>query len=179
MSLIERQKNHISQLLSGIQRCAYHLAATEREISWPLEAGEIAMHKKDALFMRLLSSYNERFAKLQDVVAATMRHGALLWGQSDASFLKVLAWYEKRGVIADIESWQLIRLTRNQAAHDYDVDFAAIAEHFNALHALSPSLLRTAGRIVALCQDELGVQPDDPDFVNDFAQIIAAVEDKQ
>jgi hypothetical protein len=32
----------------------------------------------------------------------------------------------KAEVIADIESWQLIRLTRNQAAYGYDTDFTVI-----------------------------------------------------
>ena len=45
---------------------------------------------------------------------------------------------------------------RNLAAHDYETDYVAVAEHFNALHDLIPGLLATAGRFAAYCRDAFG-----------------------
>jgi hypothetical protein len=46
-------------------------------------------------------------------------------------FLKVLAIFKKFKMISSIEDWQTARTARNLAAHDYQTDYAVVAEHFN------------------------------------------------
>jgi len=48
-----------------------------------------------------------------------MRYATLLAGEASDTFLKVLEFYEKIGVLDSVSSWQLCRTTRNLAALDY------------------------------------------------------------
>ncbi len=48
---------------------------------------------------------------------------------------------EQTQSILAMDVWQLYRATRNLAAHDYETDYAEIAEHFNALYELLLDLL--------------------------------------
>lgn len=171
MSSVQAQKEHLANLLTAIQRSAFFLAAAERKLPWPLDASTLAARKKDESLYQTLSAFNERFAKLQDILAATMRHAALLLGERTDEFLHVLAWYEKQGVIDSIEGWQLLRLVRNQVAHEYETDYQAIADHFNALHELLPTLSAVAWRLSKLCKTKLDIGPNDEDFSTNFKAI--------
>lgn len=79
--------------------------------------------------------------------------------------------FEKLGVIASIEAWQLARTARNLAAHDYETDDDKVALHFNALQELSPDLFAAARRFVDYCAGTLGVYPLRADFDMEFIQI--------
>lgn len=87
------------------------------------------------------------------------------------SFLKVLSFYEKCGVIASMEAWQLYRTARNLAAHEYETNYAAIAEHFNILHEWLPALYRDATNFVRYCRQTLGIEPETRDYEADFITI--------
>jgi hypothetical protein len=100
-----------------------------------------------------------------------MRHSLLLSGEQADSFLKVLAIFEKLGVLVSIEDWQTARSARNLAAHDYETDYQVVADHFNTLHALQPDLYKVAARFVRYCDSELQVQPSSQDFAEEFQSI--------
>lgn len=85
----------------------------------------------------------------------------------------MLALFEKFGVIEHIEEWQVARAARNLAAHDYETDYDAVAEHFNALHELKASLLRTARQFMTYCESQLKVAPSSSDFALEFVRITA------
>ena len=68
---------------------------------------------KDIALFELLAAINERFAKLQDTLGAAMRHATVLSGEPSNTFLKVMSFYEKAGVLVSITAWQLCRTTRN------------------------------------------------------------------
>lgn len=105
-----------------------------------------------------------------------MRHSALLMSETYTPFLKVLALFEKLAVIESIDSWQMCRTARNLAAHDYETDYALVAEHFNELHTLQPVLVRAASRLLALCARSLSVLPTTADFDAEFQCVCAAIE---
>jgi hypothetical protein len=169
--ILTAEKRHLAQLLEAVQRCVYFLDAVAARLSWPLYGEFLERQKKDEPLFGALAAFNERFAKLQDTLAAALRHAYLLQGESADSFLKVLAYYEKQGVVASVEDWQLLRAARNLAAHDYETDYVAIAEHFNTLYELMPGLLATAAAFVHSCRDRLGVEPASADFAAEFEQI--------
>lgn len=171
-NLLVAEKAHLARLLEAVQRCVYFLDAAASGLPWPLDGEALALRKKDRELFGALAAFNERFAKLQDTLAAAMRHAHLLQGESADSFLKVLAWYEKQGVIASLADWQLLRTARNLAAHDYETDYLGIAEHFNTLHGLMPGLLQASGAFVLLCRERLGIAPTTGDFAEEFAQIV-------
>ena len=161
---LEAERAHLAGLLEAIQRCVYFLEASGRKHTWPLTPEYLATHKKDIALFESLAAVNERFAKLQDTLGAAMRHAALLAGERGDTFLKVLAFYEKVGVLDSVAAWQLCRTTLNLAAHDYETDYAGIAEHFNSLHALIPNgsywVLRTCYRLQQRCLTAIPTKPD-------------------
>ncbi len=173
-SILDAERQYLSSLLEAIQRCVYFLHASDSKIAWPLDAGELATRKKDEQLFESLAAINERFAKLQDTLGAAMRHATMLMSEPTDSFLKVLAFYEKTGVIDSVSSWQLCRTARNLAAHDYETAYAEIAEHFNTLHDLQPMLYQTSARFLERCAANLGVFPASDDFVREFADAVAA-----
>lgn len=169
--LLAAEKEHLAQLLEAIQRSAYFLDAASRKLPWPLSGDELGRRKKEEALFEALSAFNERFSKLQDTLGAAMRHACLLLGENTDSFLKVLAFYEKQAVIESINTWQMLRTARNFAAHDYETDYAVIAEHFNTLHDLAPVLYKAAAAFLQLCENKLVIEPAGPDFAREFHAI--------
>jgi hypothetical protein len=170
-AVLEAERAHLAGLLEAIQRCTYFLDASDHKLLWPLSAETLEKRKKDVALFESLAAINERFAKLQDTLGAAMRHAALLAGEPGDTFLKVLSFYEKAGVLESVASWQLCRTTRNLAAHDYETDYAEIAEHFNSLHALIPTLYGDAARFLRYCQAALGISAIHGDFAGEFRGI--------
>lgn len=169
---LQQQEAYLAQLLEAVQRCAWFLDQSQRKITWPLDGSDLAARAKDANLFETLAAINERFAKLQDSLAASMRHTALLMGENTSHFLQVLALFEKLGVLDSARVWQQIRLVRNHAAHDYDLDYATIAEHFNTLQQLIPGLFATANRLLQHAHDALGVDPATSRFEHEFRQLL-------
>lgn len=170
-STLVEQKNHLSFLLVAVQRSAWFLHQSAGRVGWPLTGEVLITHRKDVAFFETLAAINERFAKLQDTLASTMRHTAILVAEPTEPFLKVLTFYEKVGVLSSVAEWQEIRMIRNIAAHDYDIDENQIAEHFNAINELLPILFGTATNLLAWIDDVLSVSPASDDFKAEFEQI--------
>jgi len=171
-AILDAERAHLSSLLEAIQRCVFFLDASKQKLSWPLQAEKIQNRKRDIDLFESLAAINERFSKLQDTLGSAMRHAALLAGEPVDSFLKVLSFYEKCGVIGSMEAWQLYRTARNLASHEYETDYAAIAEHFNTLHELLPALYGDAASFISYCKQTLAVDPETRDFEKDFLAII-------
>ena len=172
-NLLADQKRHLAGLLEAIQRCVYFLHASDAAMTWPLTGDFLSEHKKDIDIFESLAAIHERFSKLQDTIGAAMRLSLLLSGERADSFIKILAIFEKNGVIGSIENWQVARTARNLAAHDYEIEYSEVAQHFNALHLLKPDLYKTAGQFVRYAQQELGIAPASADFSNEFAAVLA------
>ena len=169
------EREHLANLLEAAQRCTHFLHASASKVAWPLDGVTLRQRHKDVDLFESLAAFNERFAKLQDTLGAAMRHCALLMSEASAPFLKVLALFEKLEVIDSVEAWQLCRTARNLAAHDYETDYALIAEHFNELQALLPVLVGAAARLLALSAHSLGIEPATSDFKAEFRQVCHAI----
>lgn len=167
---------YLAELLEVVQRCAYFLDGSSKRLEWPLTGKFLADHRMDIDVFETVAAINERFAKLQDTLGAAMRHAAVLGGEQVPTFLRVLAFYEKIGVLISMRQWQECRATRNLAAHDYDTDYAVLAGHFNALHAMTPFLYETARRFVRYCREELDVEPKSRDFAGAFQRVTHAFD---
>lgn len=173
LDVLGAERKHLANLLEAIQRCVFFLHESESKHAWPLDGARLASRKKDVALFESLAAINERFAKLQDTLAAAMRHSALLMGEPTDSFLKVLALFEKLGVIESTADWQRSRAARNLAAHDYETDYDDIAEHFNALHELTAMLYAAARRLTDSCRTTLQIEPANGDFAPEFVRITA------
>jgi len=172
LSILDSEKQHLAELLEAIQRCVYFLDASSRKLTWPLTADLLETQKKNVVLFEAMAAINERFAKLQDTLGAAMRHACILASEPTDSFLKVLSFYEKTGVLESVESWQLCRTARNLAAHDHDIDYAEIADHFNSLKTLTSLLYLSAARFLNYCQEMLGITPKQADFTTEFMLIV-------
>jgi hypothetical protein len=169
---LEQERAHLADLLEAIERCVYFLHATDQRLHWPLSGVGLDENRKEIALFESISAMNERFAKLQDTLGAAMRHAALLSAEPAETFLKVLSFFEKLGVLESVAGWQLCRTTRNFAAHQYETDYDMIAEHFNTLHMLIPGLYGAAARFVAYCRSTLGITSARGDFADDFEAIV-------
>jgi len=165
------EKQHLSGLLEAVQRCVYFLEGLDSRLSFPLSGETLRSRCKDRNLFDSLAALNERFSKLQDTCAGVMRHAAILSAERMDTFLAVLSFYEKVGVIESVEGWQRIRMIRNMASHDYETNYQEIAEHFNALHSSLPQLLRAGIRLVDFCNQSLAIAPIEGAFSTDYQQI--------
>lgn len=173
--VLDDELAHLASLLEALQRTAFYLHATAGKIVWPLDGDELLRRQLDVDLFEAIAAFNERFAKLQDTLGATMRHAALLMGEPVSPFLKVLVLFEKLGVVDSIESWQLGRAARNLAAHDYETDYGVIAEHFNELESLRPALIMAASRLIDVCAAHLSVRPASQVFDAEFSRVVRAM----
>lgn len=173
--LLEHEKQHLASLLEAVQRCVYFLDAAGSSVAWPLAAHALEQRKKDKGLFGALAAINERFAKLQDTLGAAMRHAMGLLSEPSDTFLQVLAFFEKVGVVASIADWQTCRTARNLAAHSYETDYESIAEHFNTLHEMQPVLYVSAREFVSYCRTTVGITPASGDFADDFITIVDGV----
>lgn len=174
-SSLDLEKTHLANLLEAIQRCVYFLDASSQKMDWPLSAQKLQLQQKDIELFEAMAAINERFAKLQDSLAAAMRHACLLSAEPADNFLKVLSFFEKNQVIDSVELWQLCRTARNLTAHGYETDYLEIAEHFNTLNRLTPPLYLTAQRFQDYCKNILGIETQHQDFAAEFSAITANI----
>ncbi len=105
--------------------------------------------------LEALAAFNERFGKLQDLVAATMKQASLLSGADSDTFPQVLSYMTKRGIVEDEAGWKNLRMLRNLGAHEYDLDPHHQAEYFNTLLQELPALESIADRLVEYCRSEI------------------------
>lgn len=171
-SILNAGKLHLAKLLEAIQRCVYFLGASSQKLAWPLTADFLKAQKKDVALFEAMAAINERFAKLQDTLAAAMRDACILVGEPSDSFIKVLSFCEKSGVLESVESGHLCRIARNLAAHDYEIKYAQIADHFNTLKLLTSLLYITSVGFLSYCQKILGIEPKQADFSTEFISIV-------
>jgi len=165
------EKQHLAGLLEAVQRCVYFLEGLDSRLSFPLVVEVLSSRCKYRELVDSLAALNERFSKLQDTCAGVMRHAAILSAERTDTFLAVLSFYEKVGVIDSVDGWQRIRMIRNIASHDYETSYDEIAEHFNTLHSSIPQLLTTGVRLVDFCKQSLAIAPNEGAFSADYQQI--------
>jgi hypothetical protein len=169
--LLSLEKLHLAGLLEAVQRCSYFLNGLDESLPFPLSGEALRSRCKDRGLFDSLSALNERYSKLQDTCGSVMRHAAMLSAERTETFLAVLSFYEKVGVIDSVEGWQRIRMIRNMASHDYETSYGEIAEHFNAIHSSIPQLLRTGVRLVQFCAQSLAIVPNEGVFSDDYEKI--------
>jgi len=163
-TIVEESRRHLGDLIEACQRCAWHLNATAARVEWPLTATVLSQRQMDLALFEPLAAVNERFAKLQDLLGTTMRHLCELCGERTDTFLRVLAFCEKAGIIESADAWHVCRSLRNRAAHDYGTDFSLTAAHFNALHEQIPDLTAVTLAIAGYAKKSLGIEPGDQRF---------------
>jgi hypothetical protein len=169
LSLLEESRGHLADLLEASQRCAWYLQAGSARMHWPLTGAELAQRSRDVEFYERLAALNERFGKLQDLLATTMRHLRGLSGENTESFLRVASFCRKAGILSSLEDWQTCRSLRNRAAHAYGTDYAETAGHFNAMRAQIGFLTHTVIGVSAYVRENLQIQAADEFFLRELA----------
>ena len=168
LSLLEESRGHLADLLEASQRCAWYLQAGAAKMRWPLTGAELAQRSKDLEFYERLAAMNERFGKLQDLLATTMRHLCELSGENTDSFLRVASFCQKAGILTSIDAWQACRSLRNRAAHAYGTDYTETTGHFNAMLTQIGFLTDTVIRLATYTRDTLRIQAADESFLREL-----------
>lgn len=166
------ERVYLAEQLTALERCAYFAVLVDGKVNWPLTAEALREHRLDGDWFEPLAALNERFAKLQDVLGSVMRHAAFMLAEPTPTFLNVLVLFEKHRVITSVAQWHRVRKMRNQAAHDYDLDPAVTAAHFNQIHAELPELVQISARLVSFCQQWLDTIPLDPELHEVFGRVL-------
>lgn len=143
--LRRQQRLLLEQRLAALARIRRGLAYTLGHVPLPIQTTE---HLDDAA-LEALAALNERFGKLQDLLAAIMKQATLLASEPAETFPQTLSFMHKVGVIDDIDGWQTLRLLRNIGTHEYDTDPLRQAEYFVALAKAIPTLERIADQLTA------------------------------
>lgn len=164
-SPLEEMRLNLSSLLESCHRSAWYLLASSNLLNWPLSEKDLSEREMDLAFYERLAAINERFGKLQDLLGTSMRNLCLLAGENADTFLRVLAFCSKVGIVESSEDWQLCRSLRNRAAHDYGADHSITAEHFNTLHDWIPKLVSATFQLTEYAGKHLGVNAKDETFL--------------
>jgi hypothetical protein len=170
-SPLEEMRLNLSSLLESCHRSAWYLLASSNSLNWPLDEKDLSEREMDLAFYERLAAINERFGKLQDLLSTSMRNLCLLAGENADTFLRVLSFCAKQGIVGSIEDWQLCRSLRNRAAHDYGADHSITAEHFNTLHDWIPNLVSVTFRLTDYADKNLGVRAKDDTFLKALAAL--------
>lgn len=168
----ELERQHLADLLEAKRRCAFFSYRLSSAIPQPLTGNLLESRCDDFDLSDKLAAFNERFSKLQDSTAAAMRHATLLSAEKTTTFLEVLGFLEKVGVVKSTRDWQSIMALRNMAANDYSIDYADIALHFNGLKDALPELLGVAVRLLNYCDTKLFIAPKKAFFESDWQNIV-------
>ena len=168
LSVIEESRGHLADLLEAGQRCAWYLQAGAAKVRWPVTGAELAQRSRDLEFYERLAAIHERFGKLQDLLATTMRHLCELSGENTESFLRVASFCHKAGILSSLEDWQTCRSLRNRAAHAYGTDYTETAGHFNAMRAQIGFLTLAVIGVSAYVRENLQIQAADESFLREL-----------
>jgi len=79
----------------------------------------------------------------------------------------------KAGVVESTEDWQTCQTPRNRAAHDNEIDYVVIAEHFNVLNEFVPMLCGTASNLLDCCAADLDIVLADSGLMHLFEIAVA------
>ena len=115
---LEFEKSHLTGLLAVIQPCVYLLNVSSQDLQWPMRAGYLAELKKDIHLLEEFAGINKLFAKLHFNMGVALRNSLVLSGEQADCHYKLLAIFEKSGVVQYIVTWQVARAAGKLAAHN-------------------------------------------------------------
>jgi len=103
---LHRQQRELLDLrLNALAKIRHGLSYMLGHLNIPFETTE----NIDDSTLEALAALNERFGKLQDFLAATMRQATLLAGEPSGTFAQVLSFMSKLGIVDDVDAWQNLR----------------------------------------------------------------------
>jgi len=122
-----------------IGECKAHIARIESAAAQLKAVFPLAPATLKALSdgnVALLDQFIYRFTKLQDAIGARLfpSIAAVVIGDDEPRpFLDTLNRLEKAGVLESVETWQTLRVLRNNLAHDYPDSVEQCSETLNIL----------------------------------------------
>jgi hypothetical protein len=126
---------------TALKECETHLARLEGAAvrltdSFPLT--ETSLKEMPEETITVLDQFIYRFTKLQDAIGTRLFPAmavAIIGDQEPRPFLDILGRLEKAGALTSVETWQSLRVLRNNLAHEYPDSVAQCADTLNLLHA--------------------------------------------
>lgn len=140
-ALLSQQLQVISRLLAG---AAWSLDRLPTEITPEL--------LQDPAVSERLASLNDRFTKLQDQLAGSLRHAHQMLGERYRSYADVVDWALNIGLIDTAEQWLELRALRNRLTHEYDLQAENAIELVIALREAMIALGQIVERFETHCR---------------------------
>lgn len=107
------------------------LKRLQNALSWSLHRLPDAIDTQtisDPAMAERLAAIVDRFCKLQDQLAAAMRHAHAMLGEKQRSFHDVITWAINESILPDETTWLELRSLRNRLTHEYDPSSDAMPE---------------------------------------------------
>jgi hypothetical protein len=128
------------RIKTAIKECEAHVArlegaATRLTDRFPLT--EAALKDLPDEAVTVLDQFIYRFTKLQDAIGTRLFPAmaiAVIGDEEPRPFLDVLNRLEKTGALTSMETWQSLRVLRNNLAHEYPDSVAQCVDTLNLLH---------------------------------------------
>ena len=158
--LLRRQRELLTDRLRILDRLVDGLRFSARRVPSPLGSETMATLTPEQ--SETIAALLHRFGALQDLLGAAMKVAHGLEGGSDEGFPAVLSSMAKSSVLSDIDEWTAMRLLRNRAAHEYDLDPERQAESVQNVLASIPRLVEIAASLQAHCRLVHRVPQTDP-----------------
>lgn len=94
----------------------------------------------------------ERFCKLQDQLAGSLRHAHTMLGEKQRSFHDVVIWAVSQHILANETAWLELRSLRNRLTHEYDLASDALPELIALIRQFTATLSGAINAFVDLCR---------------------------
>jgi hypothetical protein len=125
---------------TAIKECEAHLARLEGAAarltdSFPLT--ETSLKDMPDEMVTVLDQFIYRFTKLQDAIGTRLFPAmavAVIGDDEPRPFLDTLSRLEKVGALTSVETWQSLRVLRNNLAHEYPDSVAQCVDTLNLLN---------------------------------------------
>lgn len=75
-----------------------------------------------------ISAIVDRFCKLQDQLAGSLRHAHSMLGEKQRSFQDVITWAVSQDILPNQAAWLELRALRNRLTHEYDLETDRLPE---------------------------------------------------
>lgn len=125
---------------SAVKECEAHIArltgaAARLQDTFPLTETSLKSLSDDAV--TVLDQFIYRFTKLQDAIGTRLFPAmavVIIGDEEPRPFLDTLSRLEKAGALVSMETWQSLRVLRNNLAHEYPDSTAQCVDTLNLLH---------------------------------------------
>ncbi len=144
------------RLLLGQQLDVLHRLLTGLHFSLSrLDDATVLAVSDDPEVAERIAAMTDRFCKLQDQLAASLKHAFNLTGAHYRSYDDVVRWACAVNIAASSTLWMELRALRNQLTHEYDTQSEQAIDLVHNIRDATTDLQAMVNRYTAWCQQHI------------------------